>query len=84
MASSTVEYVKYVLTFLLVGKETGPVSGPPPAVSSEIKDAITDSTQAEPTGSHVSGQDTGSKAGTSEAAGGEKKVKSEKERMHES
>ena len=32
-----------------------------------------------PTGSHVPGQDAGSKVGTAEAAG-EKKVKSEKER----
>jgi len=67
---------------LLVGEETGPVSGPPPAISSEIKDAIKDSAQSEATGSHVPGQDAGSKVGTSEAAGGEKKVKSEKECTH--
>ena len=33
-----------------------------------------------PTGSHVPGQDAGSKVGTAEAGAGEKKVKSEKER----
>jgi len=73
-----------LLTIVPVGVETGPVSGQPPAVSSEIKDAINDSAKAEATGSHVSGQDAGSKVGTAEAATGEKKVKSEKECMHQS
>ncbi|TVY85204.1 Mitochondrial Valine--tRNA ligase, partial [Lachnellula suecica] len=57
-----------------IGEETGPVSGPPPPLSKETKAAVTDAAQSSATGSHVPGQDAGSKAGE-----GEKKVKTEKE-----
>jgi valyl-tRNA synthetase len=55
------------------------VSGKPPALLSETKAAVTGAAQSDPTGSHVPGQDAGSKVGTAVAADGEKKVKSEKE-----
>ncbi|KAG9245985.1 hypothetical protein BJ878DRAFT_581630 [Calycina marina] len=58
-----------------LGKETGPISGPPPAVSSKITADIQESAQSEATGSHVPGQDAGSKVGTAEATGGEEKNK---------
>lgn len=64
---------------MIVGEETGPVSGPPPPVSNEAKAALSEAAASSPLGSHVPGQDAGSKIGTAEAAGGEKKVKSEKE-----
>ncbi|RDW73974.1 Valyl-tRNA synthetase [Coleophoma crateriformis] len=60
-----------------IGEETGPVSGKPPAVSSETKAALAAATKADPLGAHTSGQDAGSKVGT--AGAGEPKVKSEKE-----
>jgi valyl-tRNA synthetase len=66
--------------FKLVGEETGPVSGNPPAVSKETKAALADAAKSSPTGSHVPGQDADSKVETTGAADGEKKVKSEKER----
>jgi hypothetical protein len=66
---------------LIVGEKTGPVTGLPPPVSDETKAALADATNASPTRSHVPGQDAGSKAGTPQAAEGEKKVKSEKECM---
>lgn len=62
-----------------MGEETGPVSGKPPAVSNETKAALSDAAKSSTTGSHLAGQDAGSKVGTAEAAGEEKKVKSEKE-----
>jgi valyl-tRNA synthetase len=65
---------------VLVGEETGPVSGPPPPLSKETKTALADSAKADPTGAHVPGKDAGSKAGIAQPADGEKKVKSEKER----
>jgi hypothetical protein len=46
----------------------------------ETKAALADAAKSSPTGSHVPGQDAGSKAGTTGPAEGEKKVKSEKER----
>jgi valyl-tRNA synthetase len=63
----------------LVGEETGPVSGKPPALSNETKAAVAGAAQSDPIGSHVPGQDAGSKVGTAAAAEGDKKVKSEKE-----
>jgi hypothetical protein len=51
----------------IVGQETGAISGNATPILNETKTA-------------VAGQDAGSKVGTAEAAGGEKKVKSEKER----
>jgi valyl-tRNA synthetase len=63
----------------IVGEETGPVSGKPPALSNETKDAVKDAASSSPIGSHVPGQDAGSKVGTAQAGEGEKKVKSEKE-----
>lgn len=66
---------------MIVGEETGPVSGKPPALSNETKDAVKDAASSSLTGSHVPGQDAGSKVGTAESGAGEKKVKSEKERM---
>jgi valyl-tRNA synthetase len=62
-----------------VGEETGPVSGNPPALSNETKDAIADAAKSDPTGSHIPGEDAGSKVRTAAAANGEKKLKSEKE-----
>ncbi|KAF4637032.1 hypothetical protein G7Y89_g1050 [Cudoniella acicularis] len=62
-----------------IGEETGPVSGNPPPVSSEVKAAVAESAKSSATGSHVPGQDAGSKVGTADAAEGEKKVKTEKE-----
>lgn len=41
-----------------------------------------DAASSSPTGSHVPGQDAGSKVGAAEAGAGEKKVKSEKERTN--
>ncbi len=67
----------------IVGEETGPVSGKAPAVSNETKAAVTKAADSSPIGSHVAGQDAGSKVGT-QVGHGEKKVKSEKERMHTS
>lgn len=61
------------------GIETGPVSGPPPPVSQEVKSAISEAASSSPLGSHVPGKDAGSKVGTAEAADAEPKVKSEKE-----
>lgn len=61
------------------GIETGPVSGPPPPVSKEVKSAISEATSSSPLGSHVPGKDAGSKVGSAEVAEGEPKVKSEKE-----
>lgn len=43
--------------------------------------AVIDSAKPSATGSPAPGQDVGSKIGAVEVAGGEKKVKSEKERM---
>ena len=63
----------------IVGAETGPVSGDPPALSTETKAAVAGAAESDPTGSHVPGQDAGSKVGTVAAADGEKKVKTEKE-----
>lgn len=65
----------------LVGEETGPVTGNPPPLSGETKEAITNATQSSSMGQHASGKDAGSKVGTTEAIEGEKKAKSEKERM---
>lgn len=65
---------------MVVGEETGPVSGNPPALSSETKAAVANSAKSSAIGSHVPGQDAGSKIGTAEASIGEGKVKSEKER----
>jgi len=62
-----------------LGIETGPVSGTPPPVSKEAKAALSEATASSPLGSHVPGQDAGSKVGTAELAEGEPKVKSEKE-----
>lgn len=56
------------------------MSGAPPPVSNETKNALKDATNSSATGSHTPGQDAGSKVGTAEAGEGEKKVKSEKER----
>jgi valyl-tRNA synthetase len=50
-------------------------------LSEETKEALTIVAQSSPMGQHASGKDAGSKVGTAEAADGEKKVKSEKERM---
>ncbi len=63
----------------LVGEKTGPVSGKPPALSNETKDAVKHTASSSTMGSHFPGQDAGSKVGTAEAGIGEKKVKSEKE-----
>jgi valyl-tRNA synthetase len=63
----------------LVGEETGPVSGKPPAISNETKAAIKDAASSSPTGAHVPGQDAGTKVETRQAATDEKKVKSQKE-----
>lgn len=63
----------------LVGEEAGPVSGKPPALSNETKAAVKEAASSSPTGSHVPGQDAGSKVETGQAGTGEKKVKSEKE-----
>lgn len=62
-----------------IGDETGPVSGKPPPLSNETKAAVSEAAKSSPTGSHVPGQDAGSKVGTAGAGEGEKKVKSEKE-----
>ena len=62
-----------------MGEETGPVSGKPFTLSSEPKATIADAAKSGPTGSHVPGQDAGSKIGTAAAADGDKKAKSEKE-----
>jgi len=40
-----------------LGKETGPISDPPPPVSKETKSAINNAAQ-KGTGSHAQGQDT--------------------------
>ena len=48
-------------------------------LSNETKDAVKHAASSSTTGSHVPGQDAGSKVGTAEAGTGEKKVKSEKE-----
>jgi valyl-tRNA synthetase len=50
-----------------VGEKTGPVTGPPPPLSSDTKSAIADAASSSTLGAHVPGQDAGSK------------VKSEKE-----
>lgn len=55
------------------GEKTGPVSGQPPSLSSDAKDAILGASQQDATGQHAPGKD----AGTDMI--GEKKVKSEKE-----
>lgn len=55
-----------------VGEQAGPVTGNPPPVSSEAAAASNSAAQS---------GDAGSKTATSEAGAGEKKVKSEKERM---
>jgi valyl-tRNA synthetase len=65
----------------LVGVETGPASGKPPAVSNDVKAALNEAASSSVTGQHASGKDAGSKVGTAEAVDGETKVKSEKERM---
>jgi valyl-tRNA synthetase len=65
----------------VASEETGPVSGKPPVLSNAAKDAVKDGSGSSPIGSHIPGQDTGSKVGTAEADVGEKKVKSEKECM---
>jgi len=65
----------------LVGEETGTVSGNPPPLSNETKGAVADAAKSSATGSHVPGQDAGSKVGTAGACEGEKKVKTEKECM---
>jgi valyl-tRNA synthetase len=57
------------------------VTGKPPPLSEETKEALTIAAQSSSMGQHASGKDAGSKVGTAEAADGEKKVKSEKERM---
>lgn len=57
------------------------MSEAPPPVSKETKEALTGAAKSNPTGSHVAGQDAGSKAGTAQAGEGEKKVKNEKECM---
>lgn len=49
------------------------MSGPPPPLSSEAKSAVAEAATSSATGSHVPGQDDGTKVE------GEKKVKSEKE-----
>ena len=72
--------IVYLQLLKLVGEETGPVSGNPPAVSKETKAALADAAKSSPTGSHVPGQDAGSRVGTTVPAEGEKKAKSEKER----
>ena len=53
-------------------------------MSGETKEAISNAAQSNSIGQHASGNDAGSKVGTTEAADGEKKVKSEKERMETS
>jgi hypothetical protein len=50
-------------------------------LSGETKDAVTNEAQSSLIGQHASGKDSGSKVGTTEEVDGEKKVKSEKERM---
>lgn len=56
------------------GAKTGPITGPPPEVSSETAAALLGAQKNDPLGQHEGGQDGGDKeAGT--------KVKSEKERM---
>jgi len=82
---------KYLLRVLLssektdhratVGEQAGPVTGNPPAVSSETAAALNSAAQTGAMGTHASAKDAGSKIDTSEAGAGEKKVKSEKERM---
>jgi valyl-tRNA synthetase len=67
--------------FSVVGEQTGPVTGKPPPRLGETKEAISNTAQSSSIGQHASGKNAGSKVGTTEAADGEKKVKSEKERM---
>lgn len=61
---------------MAVGEETGPVTGQPPKVSDETKAALANAAESSVTGSHVPGQNAAPVVGE-----GEKKVKSEKERM---
>ena len=60
------------------------MTGQPPPLSDETKEAIANAAQSSAVGQHAPGKDAGSKVGTTEAADGEKKVKSEKERMDSS
>jgi valyl-tRNA synthetase len=54
-------------------------------VSDETKAALADAAKSNTAmGQHTVGKDAGSKVGTAEAGEGEKKVKSEKERMEAS
>jgi valyl-tRNA synthetase len=62
---------------LTVGEKTGPVTGQPPPVSNETKAALAESAESSATGSHVPGRNAAPVAGE-----GDKKVKSEKERMN--
>ena len=61
------------LSVSTAGAKTGPITGPPPEVSSEITAALQGAQKKDPLGQHEGGQDGGDKeAGT--------KLKSEKER----
>lgn len=57
------------------------MTGKPPPSSEETIEALTSAAQSSSMGQHASGKDASSKVGIAEAANGEKKVKSEKERM---
>jgi valyl-tRNA synthetase len=64
---------------LLVGEETGPVPGNLPSISTETKVAVAKAAQSSPIGSHVPGQDAGSKVGSNVAVDEEEELKNGKE-----
>ena len=59
------------------GMKTGPVTEPPPPVSSELKDALVSSSEQDPKGHNAPGQEDLSQGATD---GSGKKEKTEKER----
>ena len=60
------------LTRIIAGERTGPVTGPPPAVGSDSKNAILNAAENDPTGQSAPGKDGGDKEAP-------KKEKTEKE-----
>lgn len=54
------------------GERTGPITGQPPQVMSEVTAALIGAQKKDPLGQHIGGQDGGDEDG-------EKKIKSEKE-----
>lgn len=48
------------------GEQTGPVTGPPPALDDKAKSAVLSASEKDPTGQHVPGRDGGGPIGDKE------------------